>query len=112
MPDPVVAYIQDVDPKQCEKDLQHLIQLLGGIERFVRPGDRVFIKPNLVAPFDHSRLYAFCSRHGDCLFQTGFAQLGELFSWWAVAPVVDDRGLDGRDELRLGYAAGRDGNHA
>jgi uncharacterized protein (DUF362 family)/Pyruvate/2-oxoacid:ferredoxin oxidoreductase delta subunit len=54
MPDPVVAYIQDVDPKQCEKDLQHLIQLLGGIERFVRPGDRVFIKPNLVAPFDQA----------------------------------------------------------
>lgn len=38
------------DPQALETALERQFQLLGGLDRFVRPGDRVLIKPNFIAP--------------------------------------------------------------
>jgi uncharacterized protein (DUF362 family)/NAD-dependent dihydropyrimidine dehydrogenase PreA subunit len=46
-----VAYVHHVALDQCSAGLRRLVDLLGGVERFVQSGSRVFIKPNLVAPF-------------------------------------------------------------
>ena len=47
----LVAYVRDVAVDQCRVGLRRLLDLLGGLEQFVHPGHRVFIKPNFVAPF-------------------------------------------------------------
>ncbi len=38
------------DPRALETALERQFQLLGGLNRFVKPGDRVLIKPNFIAP--------------------------------------------------------------
>jgi uncharacterized protein (DUF362 family)/ferredoxin len=40
-----------VGAEKCDQGLRRIIDLLGGIEAFVRAGGHVFIKPNFVAPF-------------------------------------------------------------
>ena len=37
-------------PQEVEASLRHLISLLGGLDSYVRPSDRVLIKPNLIIP--------------------------------------------------------------
>ena len=49
-----VAYVHKVTADQCSAALRRLVDLLGGMEKFVQPGDRVFIKPNFVAPFQNA----------------------------------------------------------
>lgn len=34
--------------EECKRKVEHLIELLGGIDRVVQPGDTVLIKPNMV----------------------------------------------------------------
>ncbi len=59
---PLVAYVQDVAADRCDAGLRRLVGLLGGIHQFVQPGNRVFIKPNFVAPFqDAVTSYALLS---------------------------------------------------
>lgn len=38
------------EPAQVKTTIDRLVELLGGIERFIRPGQRVLIKPNLIVP--------------------------------------------------------------
>jgi len=52
MPNPIVALIRCSDysrPKIAEA-IATQFKLLGGLERFIRPGDTVLLKPNFIAP--------------------------------------------------------------
>ena len=40
----------DYRPALVRQSVNRVFDLLGGIERFVRPGQRVLIKPNLIVP--------------------------------------------------------------
>lgn len=55
MTDKTVALLrcQDYDPDRVARAIARQFELLGGIERFVRPSDTVLIKPNLIAPRPH-----------------------------------------------------------
>ena len=53
-PSSPVAYVRNVKADQCASGLRRIVDLLGGMGQFVQPGDRVFIKPNFVAPFDEA----------------------------------------------------------
>lgn len=46
---------QTYDPQAVEEALKWLLSLLGGIERFIRPSDRVLVKPNLIVPAGAAR---------------------------------------------------------
>jgi len=50
--DPHVALIRcpDYDPAAVETAVRRAVDLLGGMGRFVRPGQRVLVKPNLLLP--------------------------------------------------------------
>ena len=49
-----VVYSIESDIDNTSQRLQSLLEPLGGLGKLVRPGDRVLIKPNLVAPFPHA----------------------------------------------------------
>ena len=38
----------DYDPEKTQSAVRHSVDLLGGIGSFIRPGERVLIKPNLL----------------------------------------------------------------
>lgn len=52
MPDSTVTLTRCGDYKQpaIARAMERQFELLGGIERFVKPGDRVLLKPNFIAP--------------------------------------------------------------
>jgi len=52
MPNPTVilSRCSDYNPPGITKALQRQFELLGGLEKFVRPGDTVLLKPNFIAP--------------------------------------------------------------
>lgn len=45
-----VTRCETYQPEAVAEAIQRQFQLLGGIERFVKPGDTVLIKPNFIAP--------------------------------------------------------------
>ena len=55
--DPHVALIRcpDYDTAAVEVAVRRAVDLLGGMGRFVRPGQRVLVKPNLLMPTDPDR---------------------------------------------------------
>jgi len=55
--DPHVALIRcpEYDPAAVEIAVRRAVDLLGGMGRFVRPGQRVLVKPNLLLPTDPDR---------------------------------------------------------
>lgn len=44
---------ENYDPNRVAHAIAQQFGLLGGVERFVRPGDTVLVKPNLIAPRSH-----------------------------------------------------------
>ncbi len=58
MPNPTVilSRCSDYNPPGITEALQRQFELLGGLEKFVTPGDTVLLKPNFIAP--RSRRYA------------------------------------------------------
>jgi uncharacterized protein (DUF362 family) len=52
MPNPTVilSRCSDYSPPGIAEALQKQFELLGGLEKFVRPGDTVLLKPNFIAP--------------------------------------------------------------
>ncbi len=52
MRNPVVALTRcdDYDPPKITDAIKRQFNLLGGLEKFVRPGDAVLLKPNFIAP--------------------------------------------------------------
>jgi uncharacterized protein (DUF362 family)/ferredoxin len=66
----------DYDPDTVHDALRRGVELLGGLDRFVRPGERILLKPNILAGDDpakavttHPAVLAGCAR----LFQAGGA---------------------------------------
>ena len=55
--DPHVALIHcpNYDPAVVEAAVRRAVDLLGGMRRFVRPGQRVLVKPNMLLPTDPDR---------------------------------------------------------
>jgi uncharacterized protein (DUF362 family) len=55
MPDAIVTLTQcrDYTPSKVAESLQRHFELLGGLDKFVRPGDSVLLKPNFIAPRSH-----------------------------------------------------------
>ena len=49
-----VVYSIDKESSITSKRIDSLLAPLGGLEAFVKPGEKVLIKPNLVAPFLHA----------------------------------------------------------
>lgn len=49
-----VVYSIESSTNSTSKRLESLIEPLGGLVKLIKPGDRVLIKPNLVAPFPHA----------------------------------------------------------
>ena len=58
MPNPIVTLTRCTDYSRGEiaEAIERQFKLLGGLERFVKPGDSVLLKPNFIAP--RSRRYA------------------------------------------------------
>ncbi|MFZ2146661.1 MAG: DUF362 domain-containing protein [Sedimentisphaerales bacterium] len=52
MPNPTVilSRCSDYSPPVIAEALQRQFELLGGMEKFIRPGDTVLLKPNFIAP--------------------------------------------------------------
>jgi uncharacterized protein (DUF362 family) len=46
----VICRCRSYEPEQVDHSLERLFEHLGGIGRFIRPCDRVLIKPNLIVP--------------------------------------------------------------
>jgi len=66
----------DYEPETVQNALQRGVKLLGGLDRFVRPGERILLKPNILAGDEpekavttHPAVLAGCAR----LFQAGGA---------------------------------------
>lgn len=57
MPPTKVALVrcEDYEPAQVAQAIRRQVELVGGIEAFVKPGDSVLIKPNFIAPRSHHR---------------------------------------------------------
>ena len=47
MTDSIVSIIKEEDPSKC---IQRAIDLLGGIKKFVKSGEKILLKPNMVVP--------------------------------------------------------------
>lgn len=45
-----IVRCEDYDPDRVAAAVQRLVDLLGGMSRFVKPGQRVLVKPNLLVP--------------------------------------------------------------
>jgi uncharacterized protein (DUF362 family)/ferredoxin len=54
---PKVAIVRcgDYTPENVERAVADSLALIGGMERFVQPGQRVLLKPNLLSPFPPER---------------------------------------------------------
>lgn len=53
-----IVKCEDYTPSNVLKAVREAINLLGGIERFVRPGQKVLLKPNLLSARRRKRLSA------------------------------------------------------
>lgn len=42
----------DYDYQDVEKGVQEALELLGGLDKFISPGDKVLLKPNMVEGVD------------------------------------------------------------
>jgi uncharacterized protein (DUF362 family) len=50
-----LAQCHDYDPDRVAHAIARQFELLGGVRRFVKPGDAVLIKPNFIAPRSHKQ---------------------------------------------------------
>ena len=46
-----IKRVENYDPQAVLETMRNCLALLGGMGAFVRPGQRVFLKPNLLGPF-------------------------------------------------------------
>ena len=84
MPDPTVilSRCSDYSPPGIAEALQRQFELLGGLEKLVRPGDTVLLKPNFIAP--RSRRHA-TQTHPAVILETA-----RLFKDFGARPFVGD----------------------
>ena len=57
MSNPVVALTKcnNYEPLKIADAIQRQFELLGGLDKFVRPGNTVLLKPNFIAPKSRQR---------------------------------------------------------
>jgi len=84
MPNPTVILSRcgDYSPPGIAEALQKQLELLGGLEKFVRPGDTVLLKPNFIAP--RSR------RHATQTHPTVILETARLLKDFGAKPFVAD----------------------
>jgi len=77
-----VTRCETYNPQAVAEALQKQFALLGGVEKFVKRGDRVLIKPNFIAP--HSR------RHATQTHPAVVLELARLLKDFGAKPFVGD----------------------
>ncbi len=84
MPNPTVilSRCSDYNPPGIAEALQKQFELLGGLKKFVRPGDTVLLKPNFIAP--RSR------RHATQTHPTVILETARLLKDFGAKPFVGD----------------------
>jgi uncharacterized protein (DUF362 family) len=84
MPNPTVILSRCIDynPSVITEALKKQFELLGGLEKFVRPGDTVLLKPNFIAP--RSR------RHATQTHPTVIIETARLLKDFGARPFVGD----------------------
>ncbi len=84
MPNPTVilSRCSDYSPHGIAEALQKQFELLGGLEKFVRPSDTVLLKPNFIAP--RSR------RHATQTHPTVIIETARLLKDFGARPFVGD----------------------
>ncbi|HUW18573.1 MAG TPA: DUF362 domain-containing protein [Sedimentisphaerales bacterium] len=84
MPNPAVALIRctDYNPEKISEAIARQFELLGGLERFVKRGDRVLLKPNCIAPRSH--------RHATQTDPAVIVETARLLKDFGAKPFVGD----------------------
>ena len=79
----VLTRCEDYEPERVAQAIQRQLDLLGGLARFVKPGDTVLIKPNFIAPRSHR--VAATQTHPAVIFE-----LARLLKDFGARPFVGD----------------------
>jgi len=84
MPNPIVilSRCSDYSPPAISEALQRQFELLGGMEKFISPGDTVLLKPNFIAP--RSRRHA-TQTHPAVIIETA-----RLLKDFGAKPLIGD----------------------
>ncbi len=84
MPNPIVTLIQcsDYSRSKIAEAIERQFELLGGLDKFVRPGDSVLLKPNFIAP--RSR------RHATQTHPEVIIEIARLLKDFGAKPFVGD----------------------
>ncbi len=72
-----LVYADNYEPAYTDERVRTLIDLLGGIERFVRPNEKILLKPNLLAKAPPERA---CTTHPAVFGAVGRLLLGSGYS--------------------------------
>jgi len=84
MPNPIVTLIQcsDYSRSKIAEAIQRQFELLGGLDKFVKPGDSVLLKPNFIAPRSH--------RHATQTHPAIIIEIAKLLKDFGAKPFVAD----------------------
>jgi uncharacterized protein (DUF362 family) len=84
MPNPIVTLIQcsDYSRSKIAEAIERQFELLGGLNKFVRPGDSVLLKPNFIAPRSH--------RHATQTHPAIIIEIARLMKDFGAKPFVGD----------------------
>ena len=84
MPDPKVALIQCIDYSRSKiaEAIEKQFELFGGLNKFVKPGDNVLLKPNFIAPRSH--------RHATQTHPMVIIETARLMKDFGAKPFVGD----------------------
>lgn len=84
MPNSIVTLIQcsDYDRPKVAEAIKRQFELLGGVDKFVRPGDSVLLKPNFIAPRSH--------RHATQTHPAIIIEVARLLKDFGAKPFVGD----------------------
>lgn len=62
-----VVKTESYDTQVVEQAMQELLAHLGGMEKFITPGDKVLIKPNMLEGVDKDKSVTTHPRENHCL---------------------------------------------
>jgi len=84
MPNPIVTLTRcsDYSEPKISDAIERQFKLLGGLDRFVRPGDSVLLKPNFIAPRSH--------RHATQTHPAVVLETARLLKDFGARPFVGD----------------------
>jgi uncharacterized protein (DUF362 family) len=84
MPNQIVTLIQcsDYSRSKIAEAIERQFELLGGLDKFIRPGDSVLLKPNFIAPRSH--------RHATQTHPAIIIEIAQLLKDFGAKPFVGD----------------------